>query len=57
MALAALIAAICVGYSFVSNLLAEQRQKQQERSASAWVQLHADPKHGDLPLKNLRPGA
>ena len=56
-ALAALIAAICVGYSFVSNLLAEQRQKQQERSASAWVQLHADPQHGALPLENLRPEA
>ncbi len=30
-AVAALIAAICVGYSFVSNLLADQRTKQEQQ--------------------------
>lgn len=32
---AALLAAICVGYSFVTNLLAEQRAEDRQRSQSA----------------------
>ncbi|WP_026817936.1 hypothetical protein [Arthrobacter castelli] len=36
-AVAALVAAICVGYSFISNLLAEQRAEQRQRSQSASV--------------------
>jgi hypothetical protein len=34
-AVAALVAAICVGYSFVSNLLEDQRREQEERNRSA----------------------
>ncbi|GAA1120419.1 hypothetical protein [Arthrobacter flavus] len=34
-AMTALIAAICVGYSFVSNLLADQRQQREEQNRSA----------------------
>jgi hypothetical protein len=34
-AAAALLAAICVGYSFITNMLAEQRAEQRQRSQSA----------------------
>ncbi|UNK46664.1 hypothetical protein [Arthrobacter sulfonylureivorans] len=36
-ALAAVIAAVCVGYSFVTNLLEDLRQQQQQRAQSAVV--------------------
>lgn len=36
-AVAALLAAICVGYSFITNLLAEQRAEQRQRSQSASI--------------------
>ncbi|MHA7173263.1 hypothetical protein ACX80B_09435 [Arthrobacter monumenti] len=36
-AVAALIAAICVGYSFVTDLLADQRAEQQSRQATSIV--------------------
>ena len=42
-ALAAVIAAVCVGFSFVSNLLEENRQKQeQQRQNSAFAHVHID---------------
>jgi hypothetical protein len=47
-ALAALIAAICVGYSFVSNLLAEQRAEQQQRQ-SAGIELQPIAESGAAP--------
>ena len=54
-ALAALIAAVCVGYSFVSNLLAQQRAEQQERQ-SAGLGLHQPVEPGAQP-HDLFPGA
>lgn len=38
-AVAALIAAVCVGYSFVTNLLAEQQAEQQSRQSASIVWL------------------
>ena len=47
-ALAAVIAAVCVGYSFVTNLLEDLREQQQQRAASAVVlQLSSDSMHDD----------
>ncbi|EMY35792.1 hypothetical protein D477_002601 [Arthrobacter crystallopoietes BAB-32] len=54
-ALAALIAAVCVGYSFVSNLLAQQRAEQQQRQ-SAGIELHQPVESGAQP-HDLLPGA
>lgn len=36
-AVAALLAAVCVGYSFVTNLLAEQRAEERQRTQSAAI--------------------
>lgn len=36
-AVAALLAAICVGYSFITNLLAEQRAEDRQRSQSSSI--------------------
>ncbi|MBT1002552.1 hypothetical protein KIH31_08035 [Paenarthrobacter sp. DKR-5] len=52
-AVAALIAAVCVGYSFISNLLAQQHQ-QQQRSPSSLEQTH---RPGEDPLSAARTGA
>lgn len=47
-ALAAVIAAVCVGYSFVTNLLEDLREQQQQRAASAVVlQLSSDSTYDD----------
>ncbi|GLB67583.1 hypothetical protein [Arthrobacter mangrovi] len=54
-ALAALIAAICVGYSFISNLLAQQRAEQQQRQSAA-VELQQSTGPGAEPLEII-PGA
>lgn len=54
-ALAALIAAICVGYSFISNLLAQQRAEQQQRQSAAVV-LQQSTEPGAEPLEII-PGA
>lgn len=54
-ALAALIAAICVGYSFISNLLAQQRAEQQQRQSAA-VELQQSIGPGAEPLEFF-PGA
>lgn len=54
-ALAALIAAICVGYSFISNLLAQQRAEQQQRQSAA-VELQQSTEPGAEPLEII-PGA
>lgn len=43
-AVAAVIAAVCVGYSFVTNLLEDLRQEQQQRAQSAVVrQINISP--------------
>ena len=54
-ALAALIAAICVGYSFISNLLAQQRAEQQQRQSAA-IELQQSIGSGAKPLEFF-PGA
>ncbi|TJY64659.1 hypothetical protein E4J89_18345 [Arthrobacter sp. CAU 1506] len=47
-ALAAVIAAVCVGYSFVTNLLEDLREQQQQRAASAVVlQLGSESMYDD----------
>lgn len=47
-ALAAVIAAVCVGYSFVTNLLEDLREQQQQRAVSAVVlQLSSDSTYDD----------
>lgn len=43
--IAALIATICVGFSFVSNLLATLQAQQKQRSAAASVELIWAPEH------------
>ena len=61
-AAAAVIAAVCVGYSFVSNLLADQHKAQQQRTPASVGALHplsaaGDPLTGHLRTISARPGA
>ena len=48
-AAAAVIAAVCVGYSFVSNLLAENRAKQEQQAQQGEPGRPAQPSHLSWP--------
>lgn len=59
-ALAALIAAVCVGYSFVTNLLEQNRAKQAEQQGSALTYdgiYDGGPAHGSAPHLSTETGA
>ncbi|WP_422391568.1 hypothetical protein [Arthrobacter sp. N1] len=57
-ALAAVVASVCVGISFVSNLLEEQRERQQQQQNSAVGIVHqpaGDPRNQASPWFPHRP--